>query len=314
MALSYTEKWYEIAWGERENLIDQYIEEEGANPYRIIKKFENFERVHALQLDQLESKDENGEITEKRLTGDSNWVKRTEKFLYDVDYFPVRVPVVDAMEVRQAPIYVNYDDAVSNIIANTATQDLDAIVELGSGYGRNVFLSYYNGGPRDVRYIAAEFTESGQRIAEKLAALDPDVNFESVFFDHKNPDFSFLGDAKNILMFTSHSIEQVHLLPNDYFLHLAQAAPSVLCFHFEPFGFHALPENELAKAQTVYIQEHGYNQNFYPLFLKAGKLNRIRIRKIVPFLYSMHVENPTSVAIWDNLVPDEGPPKQPPSP
>lgn len=49
------------------------------------------------------------------------------------------------------------------------------MVELGCGYGRNLFKIFYNGGGVNLRYFGGEFTSSGVEMAKKLVSIAPFV-------------------------------------------------------------------------------------------------------------------------------------------
>jgi len=77
------------------------------------------------------------------------------------------------------------------------SRNADCIVELGCGYGRNLFELYYGGGPR-VPYYGGELALAGQRLGTTLAELNPDLEFYFHPFDHTAPDLSWLPTYNKI--------------------------------------------------------------------------------------------------------------------
>jgi hypothetical protein len=119
------------------------------------------------------------------------------------------------------------------------------IVELGSGFGRNIFLLQRELASRNlhnVRFHACEYTESGRRATTLLKEKNkgPEVTVHT--FDYYNPDLSFLDNAKGVLFFTVLSVEQIPQLPEKLFDRMIQRAGNCYCIHFEPVGWQYEPE------------------------------------------------------------------------
>jgi hypothetical protein len=55
-----------------------------------------------------------------------------------------------------------------------------AVVELGAGYGRQLFRLWLSGGPRQASYYGAECTASGRKLAERFARLACGMTFHAV--------------------------------------------------------------------------------------------------------------------------------------
>ena len=70
--------------------------------------------------------------------------------------------------------------------------DTRVILELGSGYSKNLFRVWLNGGPLDALYIGAEYTEAGRECGEFLAALEPKSTIGQSELNLYDPNFADL--------------------------------------------------------------------------------------------------------------------------
>jgi len=288
------EGFYEVAWEARRQLIEKWCAERPTNPLRVLKKLESHEARYMLILDRVGRK---GEIL---FSGKYAWSAR---HLDKAALLPTGVPPFVEVAIRDravmVPSYADMAGAPARWIADHCQgRAYDAIVELGSGLGRNLFATYYYGGPPGP-YHACEFTESGRRTTELLASLDSGMNVATHAFDHKAPDLSFLAGAKKALIFSVHSIEQVNRLPADYFDVLAAAADEVTGMHFEPFGFQLGGANKIAADHRVLFESRGWNVDLLERLREADGRGAIRMTFLSDNLFSNSVENPTSVAIWE---------------
>jgi len=119
--------------------------------------------------------------------------------------------------------------------------DTTAVMELGSGWGSNLFQLYLvRGATRSKRtiYYGGEYTREGQICSKFIATRDEHLKFRAFNFDFRAPDVTFLCRQKgHILLFTNHSIEQVDEINPDLFDQLREIANDVTVVHFEPIGW-----------------------------------------------------------------------------
>lgn len=283
MLVENSENFYELSWAIREAIFKKIIGGGERNLHAALDAFCEFECDHHFVLETR-----NARILELNqdiafLTGNA----RIE-------------PIPDAGEREERR--VELADALKRVdrLADLAGGDFDAIVELGCGYGLNLFRLHRALGSRPMRYIAAEYTNSGRRLCAELAKLDGGIPLEAVFIDHKNPDLGFMAGIGKALIFTCHSIEQVASLPETYFSVLAGAAPSVLCAHFEPFGFQVECETPRTRSQKDFFQKKGWNADFYARLKAAEAAGTLHLLSVELECYAAQSDNPTSVAIWHN--------------
>ena len=117
---------------------------------------------------------------------------------------------------------------------------VDCVVELGSGYGRNLFaLHAALGGQRgmSLEMHACELTAAGRRATERLREVVDGIDLSVHPFDYYEPNLSFLAAGRNVVFFTSHSIEQIPTLPRAIVDEMLARTDGCTCFHFEPVGW-----------------------------------------------------------------------------
>jgi hypothetical protein len=299
------ENFYEIAWNARLQFIEKLISDGETNPYRIIKIIDSFDIRYELvvMLDQHRAPSADGkgeEVVAERYSGKAQWQPRPPDEGFDV--LPTGRPSFwktgQRGEEIVVPAYADYSVIPSRWLIDLWEEDCDCLVELGSGLGRNLFEVYYGGGPAGIPYYAAEISKSGRRITERLAGLDPALDITSCVFDHTAPDFSFLKGRKSAFMFTCHSIEQVPMVPEDYFDCLASAADKVVCAHFEPFGFQISSVSEVSMMQAKQVEEKNWNRNFLEVLKKANKKGVIKLTYLAQDMFGISDDSPTSIAVW----------------
>ena len=197
------------------------------------------------------------------------------------------------------PFYTN-TSIVNMIIDALALEQYDSVIELGCGYGQNLFKIFYNGGGVNLRYFGGEFTKSGVEMAKKLASIEPNMRAEFFHFNHLKPKFDKKLDfGKKVLVFTCHTIEQVKEIPDNWFKVVASIAPFVRCIHAEPFGFQIRNLGEASKNHKDYFIQNGWNVNFASTLKKANQNGDIIIEDAM-LEYSCGTDpfNPTSIAVW----------------
>ncbi|MBR8465152.1 hypothetical protein KDE13_02080 [Campylobacter sp. faydin G-140] len=215
-----------------------------------------------------------------------------------------KLPIMRQSSLFGKALYVPF--YVKNIIADflidayDKTGPYDAIVELGCGYGRNLFDIFYRGGPIDVAYYGGEFTQSGVQIATELAAATPNMNIKFFHFNHLNPEISFLtSEIKRAFVFTCHTIEQVTMIPDNWFEVVASIASHVRCIHLEPFGFQVRTLGETTKLQKEMFNENQWNLNFIDALKSAVSKGTIVLDDtILENSLSDDPINSTSIAVW----------------
>jgi hypothetical protein len=119
------------------------------------------------------------------------------------------------------------------------SDELDAVVKLGSGTGRYLFCLYDELGRENgpsVEYHACELTRTGRQLAAFLGDQVPAMRLQVHPFDYYSPNLSFLA-GKRVLVFTCHSIEQIPELGREVLEEITRQARSCIGLHFEPVGW-----------------------------------------------------------------------------
>lgn len=277
--------YYEKAWKFRMDYMMGLIEQGETCPYRVIQSYLNHERTFSTSL----------------IDGKIVWTEHT----YDGDpkaLLPTGFPPLQRAIIRgnlyQVPYYTK-DENYRLIIDLLVGGNFDCVVELGAGYGQTLLEIFYNGGPRKIRYIGTELTDSGCQAMRKLFSMVPDVQWEVHQVDLLEPDFSFLAPYRRVLFFTVYAIQQVTEIPMKLLEDMATSAEYVKAVHLEPFGFQLEPNLGPMTAQYAKnITERGWNINLGPLLVKAHDAGTIKCSHLLSETMGGG-DNPLSLAVWE---------------
>jgi hypothetical protein len=174
----------------------------------------------------------------------------------------------------------------------------DCLVELGCGYGQNLFSIHAQGGP-DIPYFGGEYTDSGVTMARELAALPNGGRFTFFHFDHRDPDLAAVPRTRRAMVFTCHTIEQVRSIPVDWFRTVGSIADEVHCLHLEPFGFQMERAGPISEKQRESFAVRGWNGNMAGAAQEAGARGDILITALyTEMTFPEDPENPPSLMIW----------------
>ncbi len=178
----------------------------------------------------------------------------------------------------------------------------DLVVELGSGWGRNLFDLWLNGGPRTARYAALEYVEAGRDCTRRLAALAPDLNLSTVPFDYHAPVFPVVAPGRCTLVYTVFSVDQIPEVSPAVFEAVLGLGDAVSGLHLEPFGWQGRERwPGLTGSSAAYAARHDYNRNFWPVMTDLEARGLIAIETVVPELYGPNNENAASLLRWRKL-------------
>ncbi len=215
---------YERVWGEVRSLVDRQITEGNTDTTSIVSE------VMAVPAARF--------LSGRRFR---HYYRRVGIRL-DKDGRPAeRIAVLDG-EYRVVPFGGFRDQVVTTLLdfLSAHGDDVDCVVELGSGIGRYLFALFHAARdrlPGEIELHACELTEAGRKISETLRGLCPGMNLAIHPFDYYDPDLSFLQDNRNVLFFTVHSIEQITELSPALFDEMITRFAKCSCFHFEPVGW-----------------------------------------------------------------------------
>lgn len=129
------------------------------------------------------------------------------------------------------------DSRLVQTIIKSLTDETQAIVELGCGWGRNLAAAALETSRRDLTFIGLEQSQDGLRCTEKLLTKDPSVRAQTAYFDFYEPDYSALQKYDDIVVFTSAAIEQIALIGARFIDEILKIAKNVTLIFYEPIGW-----------------------------------------------------------------------------
>lgn len=184
------------------------------------------------------------------------------------------------------------------------------IVELGSGWGKNLFNLFRFGAPLDAEYFALELTETGREITRTVAAqAAPTMKISTKAFDYYEPDFGFLSENEPTAVFTHHSIEQIPEVSQRLIDAILAIPGLATCVHLEPCGFQIPTQNWLANGDLAlmrsvdarnkrFAEKRNQNSNLYPLLRAYELQGRIKIHTVCKYFTSHLLDNGTTLIVW----------------
>ncbi|MCI6564499.1 hypothetical protein [Campylobacter sp.] len=284
--LPHWQDFYEKAWAFRAKFLESELQS-GANALQAIKELEKKERGYTLGVN-----DTTGEVLymKKEIGDDEPHIKDTNIALYSKRGFNGNIIIL--------PKHISYDFITLLIDLIDATGPYDAIIELGCGYGRNLFEIFYGGGPKDAKYIGGEFTKSGVEIAQKLGKKASKMKTEFFHFNHLEPKLPFKKPFKRAFVFTCHSIEQVMQINENWFDEVVKAGEFVRGVHLEPFGFQLKNSGPLSDMHKDFIIQNSWNINFAEVLRQAVERKIIKDEQIFLEMGVTPDINVGSLAFW----------------
>lgn len=279
--------FYENAWNKRDQFVEEIIQRGVSHPLELIESYYHL-------------------VSRQDIAKDNDYVDMNSRAPDKMPRYPNGKPcfrrIVTAVGYAWIPTYQKPDAFLADFLSE---HEVEAVVELGSGLPVNLIRLYYKLGRKDIQFYAGEFTESGQRLGKRICDLDPNFKISHFFYDHKNPNLDAVKEGKKVLIFSHHSIEQIHMIPEDFFEKLTPVAEHVIGVHMEPFGFQIAQKDEgevkdIVARHTQQFFQNKWNTNFLPVFVEASKRGTIVVKFVGRNVMGMGHENPTSIAIWES--------------
>ena len=202
----------------------------------------------------------------------------------------------------EAPLF---ELLLQNEILSQIDRDTERIVELGSGYGKNLFRVWLNGGPRDATYHGLEYTRRGRECADFLASLEPGIHFRSQPFDYHNVNLQHLVGGAKTFVFTCYSIEQVPEIDSAVFSAIVESPSVYRVMHIEPVGWQRQDTNDLDAEDSLLLHDMErsardchYNANLLPLLEDLARTGRIVIEQTKYNFLAHRPDLPGSIIVW----------------
>lgn len=192
---------------------------------------------------------------------------------------------------------------ITQMITDACTSQTAALIELGAGWGRNIFLSWLSGlVPRNIRGYALEYAATARMAGELLSRLAPDFDFTAFPYDYHSPDYGDLpsGDPSAVVA-TVHSVEQIPEFRREVITELLKRLPNLTGVHLEPIAWQ-LPPGLLSGrppcATPNYANEHDYNRNFWSVLACLEAEGLIEIEDVQADIVGLNPKNPSTYVRW----------------
>jgi hypothetical protein len=205
--------------------------------------------------------------------------------------------------------------AITDLVAGYCSADTKRIIELGSGWGTNLFYLWLGGAPRSAAYVAMEYTETGRDVTQLLANTEPQLALSTRPFDYYRPDLSEYRTADKTVVFTSYSIEQITHLSDSLFDELLAIPGLDRVIHVEPVSWQLLAQSSLnfliqllswvvppRLSLEIDVRRrsraHGYNKDLISKLRNLERSGRIRIERIEKNYIAPNPINPATAIVW----------------
>lgn len=226
---------------------------------------------------------------------------------------------------RQLVRVINMDPRIVTLITDAVKMreaigvfgpNVGRIIELGAGWGKNLFNLFKFGAPLNAEYWGLELTQAGRSLMERIAnRAVPSMTVRSAPFDYYNVDFSMFSNIVSTCVFTHHSIEQMPDVPLQLFERILAIPGFRCCLHFEPCGFQ-IPGNkwldnpgqtsfmvQIDESNKRFAEKRNQNKNLYSRLRQLEVMGRIKIHTIRKNFTSHLINNATTMVVWG---PPEG--------
>ncbi len=161
--------------------------------------------------------------------------------------------------------------------------EVDAIVELGAGWGLNLFHIWLRGGP-DVDYHCLELTDRGVETCRRISGVvNRGPRIYASRFDFHAPQFrSLMQGYRRVLVLTSSAIDKVEILPEQFIDGLLEIAPQVDVMSFEFVDWQLNDGADLPVEVAWEFRKAKLNRNYLPLLQDYEARGRIVIHEVRP--------------------------------
>jgi len=204
---------------------------------------------------------------------------------------------------------------IGDLVTGYCNADIERIIELGSGWGANLFHLWLSGAPCKATYVALEYTETGREVTRLLAGMEPRLALAVRPFDYHRPDLSEFRTGEKTIVFTSYSIEQITHLGDALFEELLAIPGLDRVVHVEPISWQLSAESELGPlirwlsyltppGLSLEIDLHrrsrssGYNRDLLPKLRHLERAGRICIERIEKNYIGPNPMNPATAIVW----------------
>lgn len=204
---------------------------------------------------------------------------------------------------------------IADLVAGYCDTDTKRVIELGSGWGANLFYLWLAGAPRSAVYTALEYTEAGRDVTQLLGSTEAALSLQTRPFDYHHPDLSEFRTKEKTIVFTSYSIEQITHLSDALFEELLAIPGLDRVIHIEPVTWQLMAESTLglligwlsyAMPPRVSLEidlrrrsrSSGYNRDLISKLRALERADRIAIERIEKNYIGPNPMNPATAIVW----------------
>lgn len=171
----------------------------------------------------------------------------------------------------------------------------ETIVELGCGFGLNLFSLYLKNGDRS--YAGFDISDNALAIGEQLKDHFGVSTIDFSTIDLTNPDHEAWGELEGKTVFTYHCLEQMPRLAEGILTRLAKARPKLVT-HIEPavglYNFFTLRD----LASFIYIQRRDYSSNLIAIGDRMEASGVIEVVSKERLYYSPEPRYDSTLLVW----------------
>lgn len=192
---------------------------------------------------------------------------------------------------------------INHILGEACTEQTHAVIELGAGWGRNLWAGALSGMIHERTQLwALEYAPAGRETADLLAHCDPTLPFRTLAYDYHAPDYAALEPSRRpCVLLTVHSVEQIPMIRRDVFTGLFERLPVLAGLHLEPVGWqipHSRSGSRRRVSSAAYAERHDYNRNLWDVLEGLERDGLIEITQVAADIMGMNLENPSSFIAW----------------
>lgn len=205
--------------------------------------------------------------------------------------------------------------SIADLVAGYCDDKTQRIIELGSGWGTNLFCLWLMGGPKSANYVAMEYTDAGREATRLLASTEPAMPVTVRPFDYNRPDLSEFRSSDRTVVLTSFSIEQMTRLNDALFDELLALPGLDRVVHVEPVGWQqsdGRPWAPVIRALSYVMpprlsldidmrrrsRSSGYNRDLMAKLRMLERAGRIRIERTMKHYVGPNPINPGTAIVW----------------
>ena len=175
-----------------------------------------------------------------------------------------------------------------------AIEDSPAVVELGCGYGFNLYIlaqqfpgKLYRGG---------EYSANAVKLAQQLFVREPNIEVREFNF-YDGSTYACLDDLPSpVTVFTCHAVEQLQTATELFTALRERSSRIASVFHFEP-AYDLHDSSLIGLMRRRYAQMNDYNQDLVKRIRERE--DHIRVVTMKPDVLGLNPLNPTSVIRWE---------------